>query len=138
MRYAIIKDGVVLNVIEADSAFANSEAARVGGSAVASDTAGPGDDYDGDFSPRPAPVRVPQSVTRRQARQALLLAGKLDDVQPAINAITDPVQRGLLQIEWEDSLTFERQRPNLIALAAAIGLNAAALDALFVTAGGLQ
>ena len=37
-------------------------------------------------------ARVPRSVTRRQARQALLLAGLLDNVQPAINAIPEDDQ----------------------------------------------
>lgn len=80
---------------------------------------------------------VPASVTRRQARQALLLAGLLDDVQPAIDAIPDPQQRGLAQIEWDDSQEFERHRPLLIQLAGALGLDGEALDGLFVQAAGL-
>ena len=80
---------------------------------------------------------VPAKVTRRQARQALLLAGLLDDVQPAINAIPDPVQRGLAQIEWDDSQEFERNRPLLIQLGAALGLDSAALDQLFIAAHAL-
>lgn len=80
---------------------------------------------------------VPQSVTRRQARQALRLAGVLDMVQPAIDAIPDPMQRGLMQDEWDDSQTFERQRPALLQLAGALGLTSAQVDQLFVTAAGL-
>ena len=80
---------------------------------------------------------VPAKVTRRQARQALLLAGLLDDVQPAINAIPDPVQRGLAQIEWDDSQEFERNRPLLIQRGAARGLDSAALDQLFIAAHAL-
>lgn len=80
---------------------------------------------------------VPPKVTRRQARQALLLAGLLDDVQPAIDAIPDPVQRGLAQIEWDDSQEFERHRPLLIQLAGALGLDGEALDGLFIQAAGL-
>lgn len=138
MRYAIIKDGVVLNVIAADEDFAQAEAERVGGSAVADDSASVGDTYSGGEFERPAtaPV-VPQSVTRRQARQALRLANKLHLVQPAIDAIADDLQRGLMQDEWDESLTFERQRPSLIALAGAIGLDAEELDDLFITAGRL-
>lgn len=138
MRYAIIKDGAVLNVIEALEDFAQAEADRVGGSAVESDSASVGDTYSGGGFSRPdtAPV-VPQSVTRRQARQALRLANKLHLVQPAIDAIADDLQRGLMQDEWDESLTFERQRPSLIELAEAIGLNADDLDALFITAGRL-
>ncbi len=88
-------------------------------------------------APPPAPPVVPQVVTRRQARQALLLADKLQLVQPAIDAIADPLQRGLLQIEWDDSQTFERQRPTLIALATALGMDDAELDALFTQAAAL-
>lgn len=85
----------------------------------------------------PGPPPVPASVTRRQARQALLLAGKLHQVQPAIDAIPDPVQREMLSIEWEDSQTFERHRPSLVALATALGMSATDIDALFISAQGL-
>ena len=135
MRYAIIEDGKVVNIIEASEEFV------VGLQAVASDTANIGDSWDaGDgFTPAPPPAAVvPASVTRRQARQALLLAGKLASVQPAIDAISNATQRGLVQIEWDDSLSFERHRPSLVALATAIGIDSAGLDALFILAGGLQ
>lgn len=80
---------------------------------------------------------VPVSVTRRQAKQALILQGLISGVQPAINAITDATQRALIQCEWDDSQVFERQRPALIMLGTALGLGAAALDALFVSAAAL-
>jgi len=80
---------------------------------------------------------VPIKVTRRQARQALLLSGKLALVQPAINAIPDAQQRALAQIEWDDSQEFERHRPLLIQLATALGLDDEALDNLFIQAGAL-
>lgn len=80
---------------------------------------------------------VPQVVTRRQARQALLLAGRLQDVQPAIDAIADPVQRSMVQIEWDDSQEFQRTRATLIALATAIGMTEADLDNLFTQAAQL-
>lgn len=87
--------------------------------------------------PPPPGPQVPASVTRRQARQALLLAGLLDSVQPAIDAIPDATQRGLAQIEWDDSQEFERNRPMLISLATAIGLTSEQIDELFITAAGL-
>lgn len=83
------------------------------------------------------PLPVPQSVTRRQAKQALMLAGLLDNIQPAIDAIANPVQRQFVQIEWDDSQAFERNRPALIALATALGMTSEQLDALFITASGL-
>lgn len=83
------------------------------------------------------PTPVPASVTRRQAKQALLLAGLLGNVQPAIDAIPDATQRAMIQIEWDDSQVFERDRPALIALGTALGLDDAALDALFTQAATL-
>jgi len=88
-------------------------------------------------APLAPPPTVPQWVTRRQARQALLLAGYLHAVQPAIDAIADPVQRALVQIEWDDSLHFERHRPALQALAAALGMSTHDLDLLFIAAAQL-
>lgn len=85
----------------------------------------------------PSAPHVPLKVTRRQARQALLLEGLFDLVQPAINAIPDPVQRQMAQIEWDDSQDFERDRPLLIQIGYSIGLDDAGLDALFIKAGGM-
>ena len=82
----------------------------------------------------PPPRVIPEAVTRRQARQALVLAGKFDLVQVAFDAIPDPLQRQLMQIEWDDSLDFERNRSSLMAIGAAIGLTSADIDDLFITA----
>lgn len=79
-------------------------------------------------------VRVPQKVTRRQGRQALLLAGKLDQVPLAIDAIEDETERRLAQIEWEDAQDFERHRPLVVEMGAALDLD---LDALFIQAATL-
>ena len=88
-------------------------------------------------TPEPAdpivPV-VPQSVTMRQARLALLGAGLLDDVYAAIAAIPDPVQRKAAQIEWEYAAVIERNSPLVTSLAAGLGLTATDIDALFETA----
>lgn len=80
---------------------------------------------------------VPASVTRRQAKQALLLNGLLANVQPAIDAIPDATQRAMIQIEWDDSQVFERDRPALIALGSALGLTNTQLDDLFIGAAQL-
>ena len=94
----------------------------------------------GDFTElpeAPAVQTAPQIVTRRQARQALFLRGKLDLVQPAIDAIQDATQRGLMQIEWDDSQEFLRTRPSLIAIGTAIGYDSAGLDDIFTFANTL-
>ena len=80
---------------------------------------------------------VPASVTRRQAKQALLLNGLLANVQPAIDAIPDAAQRAMIQIEWDDSQVFERDRPALITLGSALGLTNTQLDDLFIGAAQL-
>ena len=91
-------------------------------------------DYVGliNWSPSGSPVvTVPQSVTRRQARQALLLRGKFHLVQAAIDAIPDATARGLMQIEWDDSQDFVRSRASVIAIGSAIGYDSDGLDEVF-------
>jgi hypothetical protein len=133
MRAHIIKDGKVVNTIEVESLNFMPDlidADHHGGSI--------GDEWDGQKLTKPTPVVViPQEVTRRQAKEALRRAGKLSAVQPAIDAIADADQRAAMQIEWDDSQTFQRTRPSLIAIGTAIGLDSAAIDALFVTAATL-
>jgi hypothetical protein len=85
----------------------------------------------------PPPPPVPQVVTRRQARQALLLKGMLDKIEPAINALPNATQRGMALIEWQDSLNFERNRPLVIQIGQVLGLDAKGLDDLFVYAATL-
>lgn len=65
--------------------------------------------------PEPEPAPVPASCTRRLGRLALLQAGKLGDVEAAIAAITDPVQRMAAQIEYEAD-TWERNNAFLQAM----------------------
>lgn len=131
MKYAIVENGVVVNVAKADAPVAPNW--------IESDTAGIGWTYDGETFTEPEPLTepVPAEVTRRQAKQALVLAGLLGNVQPAIDAIEDATQRALIQIEWDDSQVFQRDRPALIALATALGLDSAGIDALFTTAAGI-
>lgn len=92
----------------------------------------PGDTLPAD----PAVPYVPAEVTMRQARLALLQAGKLADVDAAINALSEP-QKSAARIEWEYSGTVRRRQPLVLALAPALGLTEAQLDALFVAAEGL-
>lgn len=83
--------------------------------------------------PPPAPPYVPPSVTRRQGRLALLEVGKLDDVEAAIEAITDPVQRRAAQIEYEAD-TWERSNAFLQSMWAQLGGTEQQLDDLFILA----
>ncbi len=74
------------------------------------------------------PVKV-TTVTPRQARLALNAAGLLPQVDSAV-AATDKAT----QITWEFTTTIDRDNPILAALAQALSLSSAQIDALFVAA----
>jgi len=82
----------------------------------------------------PLPPQVPQQVTPRQARLALLQIGKLDAVSGALAAIPDPAKRKAAQIEWEYAITIERKSPLVDALATALELSPTDIDNLFIAA----
>lgn len=84
----------------------------------------------------PAAEPIPAEVTMRQARLALHAAGKLAAVNAAIAALPDPPKTAAL-IEWEYSSTVRRDSQFVILLGPALGLDAAALDALFIAASKL-
>lgn len=89
---------------------------------------------------RRAAAKIPKfspSVTRKAARLALLNARKFHLIQPAINAMPEPL-RTRAQIEWDDSDTYERNDTMLIALGYAIGLTEDDMDALFIAAKALE
>ena len=130
MKYAIIENGVVVNVAVAEAPLAENW--------IASESAAIGDTYEGGNFVRPPdpPPAVPQAVTMRQARLALLAAGKLAGVDAAIEALPEP-QRTQAQIEWEFASEILRASPLVEAMGAALGLDDAVLDALFVEAAAL-
>lgn len=129
MRAHVIENGVVVNTIEVESLdFLPNLVEATEGSI--------GWLYDGEvFSPPPAPpAPVPDNVTMRQARLALLGAGLLDDVDAAIAAIPNETQRRAAQIEWEYATTVERASPLIGQLAPALSLTEAQMDQLFIAA----
>lgn len=89
------------------------------------------------LTPEEAAARVPQVVSMRQARLALLGAGLLDDVEAAIAAIPDPIERRAAQIEWEFGQEVNRQHGLVSMLGPALGLSDAQIDALFIQASQL-
>ena len=84
----------------------------------------------------PASPPVPTTVSKRQARRALLAAGLLAAVETVINELP-PAQRAVVLIEWNDSQEVRRDNPVTLQLAAAIGLTEEQIDALFITAAEL-
>lgn len=86
--------------------------------------------------PEPAPPYVPPSVTMRQARLALLGAGLLDAVEAAIVALPSP-QKEAARIEWEYATEVQRSSGLVPMMGEALGLDDAAMDALFIAAAAL-
>jgi len=126
-RYAIVQGGVVVNVIEADAAFA----ATVGG--IASETASPGDIYSGGVFTRPAAQPpVPAAVSMAQARIALARAGISE---ATVDALIEAMPNGLAKTEariwWQRSNEVQRAHPVVALMAPALGLDSDDLDELF-------
>ena len=80
---------------------------------------------------------VAASVSRRQGRQALLMQGLLDKVQPIIDAISDTTQKSVAQIYWDDAQDYERGNIWVITIGSALGLSSDQIDSLFITASKL-
>lgn len=139
-RCAIINldDNTVENVVEYDVVPAGVPPGFDGNRiAVADDFCSPGWHWDGakTFDPNP-PVAVapgiPQSVTPRQARLALLGAGLLDQVTTSVNSAG-----GATLITWEYASVFLRTDPLITQIGASLNLTDAQIDALFVQAATL-
>ena len=75
------------------------------------------------------PASVPSAVSPYQARRALNAAGLRDAVEAAVAAASYDVKDA-----WEYALTVERSSPMIAAVASALGLTNAQVDALFVAA----
>lgn len=137
MKYAFIRNDTAVEVVEADPhmLFVPHYASQF--VQVPDDVCAGWFISAGEWSAPPPPAAVvPQSVTMRQARLALLANNMLANVQTAINSMPEP-DKTKAQIEWEYSNAMERNNSFVATLGAALGLNAAALDALFIQAAQL-
>lgn len=81
-------------------------------------------------------LKIPTSVTMRQARLALLQVGLLASVDAAIDALPSP-QKEAARIEWDYSNEVHRDQAFVQTLGTALGLDATGLDNLFITASTL-
>lgn len=138
-RYALINAGIVESVADGDAAWAAAVDADWDDVVMLADGAsvGRGHTYSGgEFAPPVVPTVVPQAVTMRQARLALLGAGLLSSVDAAIENMSDPT-RSAARIEWEYSNELQRSNQLLLALGPALGLSPQQIDDLFVAASAL-
>lgn len=79
---------------------------------------------------------VPQSVTMRQARLAMLQAGILDDVEALIASMPGDDGRAA-RIDWEYALEVRRDWPLIAALAQQMSLTSEQVDELFIAAASI-
>lgn len=78
---------------------------------------------------------VPASVSARQIRLWLIRQGiPLAQVDAAIDAIPDQLQRDSVRVEWDYAPYVERSHPMIIPLAAALGLTEQQVDQAFIEA----
>ena len=127
MKAHQIQNGAVINTIEVDSLDFLPNL-------IEATTGGIGWTWDGEtFTTPPAPPSpVPQVVTMRQARLALLGAGLLDTVELAIGGAGPAAA-----IEWEYAQEVQRGSGLVPAMATALGMTDVQIDALFVQAATL-
>ena len=78
-------------------------------------------------------VQIPQVVTMRQARLALLQEGLLATIESAIQNGTDEA----MKIEWEYATEVRRDWASLVTLTESLGMTSAELDSLFTIASTL-
>ncbi len=78
-------------------------------------------------------MAAPAAITMRQARLALLGAGLLAQVNAAIAAMPGATGEAA-RIEWEYAQEVRRDSPLVQSLGAALSLDQAAMDALFLAA----
>lgn len=74
----------------------------------------------------PAPSLVPQSVSPRQARLALLAAGLLDQVEAAVTTAG-----GATKIAWDHANSIKRTDPNVLSVGARLAMTDSQIDDLF-------
>lgn len=131
-RFAVIEAGVVVNLAIAEPALAAELKWK-----PAPDDVQIGWLHDGEqFAPPEPHVPVPEVVSARQARLALLNAGLLDGAEAALEALPSP-QREAALIEWEYATEIRRDHTLIAAIAAALSLTEPQVDDLFRSAASL-
>ncbi len=82
-------------------------------------------------------LTVPESVTSRQGMEQLIRSGLDEQVDDAINGITDPVERKLVRNWLDKAGIWERDNSQLLAVGNALGLSEQDVDSLFIQAAKL-
>lgn len=84
-----------------------------------------------DIEKRAAYLDTLRPLTRRQFKLVLLENNMLTAVEDAINAISDPVLKARMQIEYIESTTFIRTSNAVIQMVGLLGLSDTQVDAMW-------
>lgn len=135
-RYALINSGKVTNIAVGDVVWAGLAAAdndEVLDLDAMETQPSIGWTYDNEIFAAPVIV-IPQSVTPRQIRMALVLSGvSISQIDDALATMAEP-EKSLAVIEWEYSTTFVRTNPLVAAVATMLEWTSGQLDALWALA----
>ena len=85
------------------------------------------------FAVEPAPVVVPQQITRAQGKATLIKTGRWPAILAYVETISDPTEKAMAQVALHDTLNWERTSPTVLQAAAALGMTSAELDELFIS-----
>lgn len=152
-NFAIVKNGIVINVIIADDDFAqmysgspdhvgecfeydemnedDTRVARIGELYINGLFVSEAQAIEMALIPDTRTVTVPESITMRQCRLKLLDLKLLGLVDQAINSLPSP-QKEQAQIEWEYAGEVRRDNPLIGQLMQALGMGETELDNLFI------
>lgn len=81
------------------------------------------------------PTPVPSTVSRFQARAALVQSGwftMMDNFMATLD------KQDIRRMAWDDAASFNRDSPTLLAMAQMLGLSDSALDSLFILADSIK
>ncbi|MDC5426655.1 hypothetical protein [Acinetobacter baumannii] len=76
-------------------------------------------------------LSVFKPLTRRQFKLTLLDNNLLETVEQRINAIQDPIMRTRIQIEYNESVNFERSSESVALMSSLLELTSEQVDALW-------
>jgi len=129
MKYAIVENGVVTNIVVSD----DPELAEDRGWIEAEGGVSIGWTYsNGQFEEVEPQQPVPVEVTPMRAKLALYAAGLYSQVEAAVAASAAPVQ-----IAWNNATAFRRDDPFVLAIGQALNLTSDQIDDLFRNAATL-
>lgn len=135
MQVAISRNGVIENIIEAES-VASAEAIFPDANVFEAIGVGIGwRKVDDDWVPSVPPAQPPgfPTLTRKQLRNGLLSIGVTSaDAETQIGTIADPIEREAAMIDWQDTQAYERDNPLVNQIGASMGLPEAQIDALWL------